>query len=75
MQTEKKNSDNSIRLLDVQAVAKMLGVSSRHIYRLADSGRMPEPVKLGGAVRWDLHGIIIWIEAGCPGSGTKGGSR
>ena len=28
-------------LLDVQAVAEMLGCSPRHVYRLSDAGRMP----------------------------------
>ncbi len=31
------------RLLDVVAVAALLGVSTRHVYRLADGGRMPRP--------------------------------
>ena len=34
-------------MLDVQAVAAMLSVSPRTVYRLADAGRMPSPVKLG----------------------------
>jgi prophage regulatory protein len=54
------------RLLDVRAVAGLLGVSGRHVYRLADSGRMPRPMKLGGAVRWDRDEIRRWIDAGCP---------
>lgn len=54
------------RLLGVDDVAAMLGVSSRHVYRLADGGRMPRPVKLGGAVRWDRKAIETWIAEGCP---------
>jgi prophage regulatory protein len=54
------------RLLDVRAVAGLLGVSGRHVYRLADSGRMPRPMKLGGAVRWDRDEIRRWIDEGCP---------
>ena len=64
------------RLLDVQAVAAMLDVSSRHVYRLADGGRMPQPVKLGGAVRWDRQAIADWIDSGCPDLiKRKGGTR
>lgn len=64
------------RMLDVAAVALMLGVSSRHVYRLADSGKMPRPVKLGGAVRWDRRTIENWIDSGCPDSiSCKGGAR
>jgi len=54
------------RLLDVGRVAALLGVSSRQVYRLADGGRMPRPLKLGGAVRWDREAIESWIAAGCP---------
>ena len=36
-------------LLDVNAVAeRLLACSTRHVYRLADSSRMPPPLKVGG---------------------------
>ena len=65
------------RLLDVGAVAALLGVSTRHVYRLADGGRMPRPLKLGGARRWDRAAIDDWIRSGCPTTSTtkRGGSR
>lgn len=65
----------SARLLDVVAVAEMLDVSSRHVYRLADAGRMPRPVKLGGAVRWDRDAISKWIENGCQTVDSRQGGR
>jgi len=61
-------------LLDVRQVAAMLGCSPRHIYRLADRGAMPRPVKLGGLVRWCRAAIEIWIADGCP-SCRDGGAR
>lgn len=54
------------RLLDVDQVAELLSVSSRQVYRLADGGRMPRPLKLGGCCRWDRAAIEVWITAGCP---------
>lgn len=39
-------------LLDVQAVAELLGCSTRHVYRLSDAGLSPHPVKLGSLARW-----------------------
>ncbi len=39
-------------LLDVEAVARLLSCSTRHVRRLADSGRMPWPLKLGTLIRW-----------------------
>ncbi|MCC6127397.1 MAG: helix-turn-helix domain-containing protein [Pirellulales bacterium] len=59
-------AESSAMLLDVQAVAKMLGCSPRHVYRLSDAGRMPGPVKLGSLVRWSASAIREWIDAGCP---------
>lgn len=54
------------RLMSVDAVAAMLDVSTRHVYRLADSGRMPRPVKLGGSNRWDRDVVENWIKERCP---------
>lgn len=65
----------SARLLAVDDVAAMLGVSARHVYRLSDVGRMPRPVKLGGAVRWDRVSISDWIAAGCPDAAKRGGAK
>jgi len=53
-------------LLDVRAVAALLGCSPRHVYRLADAGRMPRPVKIGRLVRWCRPALQIWIADGCP---------
>ena len=52
-------------LLDVRAVAALLGCSARHIYRLADAGRMPRPVKLGQLVRWRRGELEQWVADGC----------
>jgi excisionase family DNA binding protein len=52
-------------LLDVRAIAKLLGCSARHVTRLADSGRMPAPLRLGALVRWDRNAVEKWIADGC----------
>ena len=54
------------QLLDVRAVAEMLGCSARHVYRLSDAGKMPTPVRLGSLVRWSSASIREWIDQGCP---------
>ena len=54
------------KLLDVEAVAKLLNCSKRHVYRLADAGRMPAPVRLGALVRWSRTAIDQWVSEGCP---------
>jgi prophage regulatory protein len=64
------------RLMNVGEVAKQLKVSGRTVYRLADAGLMPRPVRLGGAVRWDRVEIDRWIDSGCPAvTPRKGGQR
>ena len=59
--------DVSAELLDVKDVARLLGgCSTRHVYRLADAGRMPCPIKLGTLVRWRRSELQAWIDSGCP---------
>lgn len=53
-------------LLTVHEVAGLLHCSARTVYRLADSGRMPRPVRLGALVRWHRATINEWIDGGCP---------
>ncbi|NLV40943.1 MAG: helix-turn-helix domain-containing protein [Candidatus Hydrogenedentes bacterium] len=54
------------RLLDVVAVAGLLGISERGVWRFRDAGRMPAPVTLGRLVRWRHADLTAWIAAGCP---------
>jgi len=62
-------------LLDVRAVASLLGgCSTRHVYRLADRGAMPQPLRIGSLVRWCRADLEAWIDAGCP-SHLSGGRR
>jgi excisionase family DNA binding protein len=53
-------------LIDVQAVAALLGCSTRHVHRLRDTGDMPAGVRVGRLLRWDRRQIEEWIAAGCP---------
>jgi excisionase family DNA binding protein len=59
-------TDPAAALLDVRAVAGLLGCSPRHVYRLSDSGHMPRPVRLGSLVRWSRQAVENWIGQGCP---------
>lgn len=53
-------------LITAAEFAKMLRVSLRHLWRLRSSGKVPKPVRLGGAVRWRLDEVTQWIAGGCP---------
>jgi prophage regulatory protein len=52
------------RLITVKELAEMLAISTRHVYRLLDSGQLPKPLKLGAAIRWDYDTICRWLESG-----------
>lgn len=62
-------------LLSVRGVAELLGCSARHVYRLADAGKMPAPVRLGSLVRWNRSALLAWIGQGCPTVRRIGGGR
>lgn len=53
-------------LLNVRDVAARVRVSVRQVWKLASSGRIPKPVRLGRSVRWRAAELQAWIEAGCP---------
>ncbi|MCI0463808.1 MAG: helix-turn-helix domain-containing protein [Gemmataceae bacterium] len=56
---------STAQLLDVRAVARMLGCSTRHVHRLRDSGKMPPPRRLGALVRWVRAELEDWVASGC----------
>ena len=53
-------------LLDVVAVAQLLGVSVRHVWRLADAGEFPRPLSVGRLKRWPRSAVVEWISAQTP---------
>lgn len=70
-----KPVETTPELLDVNAIAALLGASSRTVRRLADSGRMPRPVSLGRVIRWRRTEIEEWIRDGCPRMERRGHGR
>jgi excisionase family DNA binding protein len=52
-------------LLDVKAVAMLLDCSARHVFRLADAGELPAPIRIGRLVRWRRVDLDSWL-ASCP---------
>jgi excisionase family DNA binding protein len=61
-------------LMDVKAVADLMGCSPRHVARLADTGKMPASIKLGALTRWRRSDLERWIADGCkPVCSTRGG--
>jgi predicted DNA-binding transcriptional regulator AlpA len=54
------------KMLGIEALAKRLDVTERHLYKMRKSGLTPKEVDVGGCVRWDQEVIEAWIKAGCP---------
>jgi len=53
-------------LLKAQELAEMLSVSTRHIWRMKASGKLPRAIEIGKCVRWKLLDISNWLSMGCP---------
>ena len=55
-------------LISATELADLLQISTRTLWRLRSSGKLIEPIKLGGSTRWRLDEVQKWIAAGCPAS-------
>ena len=58
--------DSSPGLLTSREVAALLRCSERSLRIWRKQGRIPEPVTIGSAVRWERATLARWIAAGCP---------
>jgi excisionase family DNA binding protein len=62
-------------LVDVNAVAELLGCSATSVRRMSEAGAMPAPVRLRTLVRWRRAELTAWLAAGCPRRTAEGGAR
>jgi len=53
-------------LVTAAEACRLLSIGKSLFYALKASGRLPAPVRLGRAVRWNRATLIRWCEAGCP---------
>jgi predicted DNA-binding transcriptional regulator AlpA len=54
-------------LLNCSAIAELLSLSKRSVFRLEREGKMPRAIYLRNrAPRWRESQIREWIERGCP---------
>jgi excisionase family DNA binding protein len=47
--------------LKVSDIAKLLGVTPQHIYKMAASGRIPA-FRISGSVRFDPDEVATWLQ-------------
>ncbi|MBP7937522.1 MAG: hypothetical protein KA354_23015 [Phycisphaerae bacterium] len=53
-------------LLDMREVARLLNLSQRTVWLLANCGAMPRPVQIRRLKRWSIREIVAWVDTGCP---------
>jgi len=53
-------------LLNIRAVAQMLDLGERTVWRMADSGVLPKPLKVGSRRKWRRRELLAWLDNGCP---------
>lgn len=53
-------------LLTAEDLAGTLQIARGSVWRNLAAGRLPSPVRVGGATRWRTAEIAAWITAGCP---------
>ncbi len=63
---EKRSNGVGQLLLSAEELGERLGFSARTIWRLRSAGKLPQPVKIGGSIRWRADEIDAWVRAGCP---------
>jgi len=67
-ETDKQEVANKNEVIAISAkqLRRLLGVSLRQVWRLNATGKLPQPVRLGGSVRWSRAEVMEWFDAGCP---------
>lgn len=61
-----ENKNQTCQLLSAKSLGQRLSLSKRQIFRLNSSGKIPAPVRIGGAVRWSAQECSDWLAAGAP---------
>lgn len=64
--TDAKDEPARPFLIKSNDAAALLSISPRLLWSLDASGQIPQPVRLGRSVRWNVDVLRHWIEVGCP---------
>ncbi len=70
MSTIANPRETSCIAVPVTEVARILGISVRHVWTLLAQNRLPRPVRLGRSVRWNVEELREWLAAGAPDMAT-----
>jgi len=58
-------------LIDRKTASKLLGISTRHLITLEETGQMPRPRMLGRRKLFDVRELEQWAADGCPANGGR----
>ena len=59
-----ENKTQNCQLWDAKTFGQRLSLSKRQIFRLNSCAKIPAPIRIGGAVRWDSQECADWLAAG-----------
>jgi predicted DNA-binding transcriptional regulator AlpA len=60
------DASEASQLIRASGLSALLDRSVRSVWRDHAANRLPQPVRIGGAVRWRRDEVVRWINAGCP---------
>lgn len=58
-------------LVTADELGSMLKISTRTLWRMRSAGKLPQPIRVGGSIRWRASDIEAWVTAGCPADTAK----
>lgn len=61
-----RQTKQNMQMYRVKQLAEILSLSKRQIHRLNSCGKIPAPIRIGGAIRWSEQEISDWLAAGAP---------
>jgi excisionase family DNA binding protein len=70
MSTTANHRESVCIAVPVSEVARILGISVRHVWTLLAQERLPRPIRLGRSVRWNIEELRAWLAAGAPDLAT-----
>jgi predicted DNA-binding transcriptional regulator AlpA len=62
-------------LITAEEFAELMQISTRTLWRLRSAAQIPEPVRIGGTVRWNRERVLDWIDEGCPSPASRNNDR
>jgi prophage regulatory protein len=71
-----RNRMADVAVVSVREVAELLGVNARTVWRMAQRGELPAPIRLGErVVRWRLSDLREHLDRKAEGKNVAGGTH